>query len=138
MTTKLCIISSTILLMLARPASAGWVYFRDGSRYYQFEGPDFAILAYLLIVGGGFALFVYRVLLRPEPPPRTKTADEYNAEAVLLAAKRHHTEMISELRKAEIEAARVEAIHSERNEIIAHDRKVRDLNARLDEQRRSS
>jgi hypothetical protein len=133
--TKLCIINSTILLMLIRPASAGWVYYRDGTRSYQFDGAEFAILAYLLIVGGGIALFVYRVLLHPEPPPRTKTADEYNAEAVLLAAKRHHTEMISELRKAEIEAARVDAIYKERGEIIAHDKKVRDLNARLDEKR---
>jgi hypothetical protein len=81
-------------------------------------------------------MFVIDISRRP--PPRAKTADEYNAEAVLLAARRHHTEIMTELRLAEIEAARVEAIHSERNEIIAHDRTVRDLNARLDEQRRSS
>ena len=135
MTTKLCIISSTILLTLMSPASAGWVYYRDGSRYYQFEGPDFAILA-VIVIGvvaiGGFVAAINA------PPPRKKTADEYNADAILLSARRHHTEMMTELRKAEVEAARVEAIHKERNEIIAHDKKLRDLNARLDEKRRSS
>jgi hypothetical protein len=139
MKTKLCTISATVLLMLSRPASAGWVYYRDGSRYYQFEGSDFATLALsLLLFGGVVFLIIFAINNSPKPPPRAKTADEYNADAVLLAAKRHHTEMMTELRKAEIEAARVAAVHQERDEIIKHDRKVRDLNARLDEKRRAS
>ena len=139
MKTKLCTISGMILLMLSRPASAGWVYYRDGSRYYQFEGSDFATLALsLLLFGGVVFVIIFAINNSPKPPPRAKTADEYNAEAVLLAAKRHHTEMISELRKAEIEAARVDAIYKERGEIIAHDKKVRDLNARIDEKRSAS
>jgi hypothetical protein len=58
MKTKLCIISSTILLMLSRPASAGWVYYRDGSRYYQFEGPDFALLALSVVLVGGIVFLL--------------------------------------------------------------------------------
>jgi hypothetical protein len=91
------------------------------------------------IVAIGFGLFIFlfvaAMVLSPPRRPAPKTVDELNADALLLAAKRHHTEMMTELRKAEIEAARVEAIHKERDEIIAHDRKVRELNAHLDERR---
>jgi hypothetical protein len=139
MKAKVCSLGSTVLLALTSPASAGWVYYRDGSRYYQFAGPDFVTLALsLLLFGGVVFLIIFVINNSAKPPPRAKTADEYNADAVLLAAKRHHTEMMSELRKAEIEAARVDAIYKERGEIIAHDKKVRDLNARLDEKRSAS
>lgn len=97
-------------------------------------------LVIILVIVLVFVACVYGVMsslsASPGSPPK-KTADEYNAEAVLLTAKRHHTEMLTELRKAEVEAARVEAIHNERGEIIAHDKKMRDLNARFDEKRRA-
>jgi hypothetical protein len=133
MKTKLCTISSMILLMLSSPASALWINHGDGTYSYF---PDGAILFVVALGIVGFVVFLWSISSTPPLPERT--ADEYNAEAVLLSARRHHTEMLTELRKAEIEAARVEAVHKERDEIIRHDKKVRDLNAHLDEKRRSS
>lgn len=120
---------------MVQPAFALVIDHDDGSYTYLPDG----LVAFAVVVG--VVMFVaISVMVSGDsgPPPREKTADEYNAEAVLLAAKRHHTEMQTELRKAEIEAARVDAIHNERDEIIAHDKKVRNLNARLDEKRRAS
>lgn len=126
-------LSSLALAAMIRPASALWINHGDGTYTYI---PDGLIFVGIVVVVIGFVAVA--ASLQPFPPPPEKTADEYNAEAVLMAAKRHHTEMQTELRKAEIEAARVDAIHKECPEIIAHDKKVRDLNARLDEKRRAS
>jgi hypothetical protein len=133
--SRLFISSGIIVAAMTQPAAALWIDNNDGSFTYVPDG---------LIILGVLAAVVGSVFLamvsggNSGPPPREKTPDEYNAEAVLFAARRHHTEMQTELRKAEIEAARVDAVHKERNEIVAHDKKVRDLNARLDERRRAS
>jgi hypothetical protein len=94
----------------------------------------------LLIPVGGFMLFAFIAVCisstpSAPPPPSERTADEYNAAAVLMAAKRNYLDMQTELRKSEIEAARIEALHKERDQIIAHDRKVRGLSAELDAKR---
>lgn len=134
--SRLFISSGIIVAAMTQPAAALWIDNNDGSFTYVPNGlVTLGVLAAVL-VGGVFLAMVSSG--NSGPPPREKSPDEYNAEAVLFAARRHHTEMQTELRKAEIEAARVDAIHKERNEIIAHDKKVRDLNARLDERRRAS
>jgi hypothetical protein len=123
------------LAAMAQPAAALVIDHDDGTYTYV---PDGFVVFLVIVAVVVFVIFYIILSENSGPPPREKTADEYNAEAVLLAAKRHHTEMQTELRKAEIEAARVDAIHKERDEIVAHDKKVRNLNARLDEKRRAS
>jgi hypothetical protein len=129
---RLLLLTALTTSVMVRPAAAFWINHNDGTYTYV---PDGLFLVAILFVIGIMAGASSG--LTSSPPP-AKTADEYNAEAVVLAAKRHHTDMMTELRKAEIEAARVDAIHKERDEIIAHDKKVRDLNARLDQNRRAS
>jgi hypothetical protein len=131
---KYVTLGSAATIATAKPASAFWINHADGTYTYVPDSLIFVLMFVGAVVGLGYVLF--EVLSAP-PPPK-KTADEYNADAVLLAARRHHIEMETELRKAEIEAARVNAMHQETSEIIKHDRKVRDLNAKLDEQRRAS
>ncbi len=104
---------------------------------YDNRPPVFLILLFV-IVAALVVMGLIAMVMSPPPPPRRKTADEYNAEAVLLAAERNHTDALTELRKSQLEAARVEAMRKDSDEIIAHDKKVRDLNARLDEKRRAS
>lgn len=136
MNAKLSIVSGLIFLVLSQPAAALWIDHGDGTYTNVPDGlAIFVTILAVLVIGAFAGVFASASSV---PSPREKTPDEYNADAVLLAAKRHHTEMQTELRKAEIEAARIEAIHKERDEIIKHDRKVRDLNARLDEKRRQS
>jgi hypothetical protein len=138
---RLIIPTAGALAAMVCPAAATIVRQPDGSWANVPGGAEIAFVLLLLVIVVAIGLaFVFESSISPprRAPPREKTADEYNAEAVMLAAKRHHTEMQTELRKAEIEAARVDAIHKERDEIIAHDKKVRNLSARLDEKRRAS
>lgn len=100
------------------------------------------VIFFVIVIAVGVCIFGFIATAvsstpSPPPPPREKTVDEYNAAAVLMAAKKNYIDTQSELRKSELEAARVEALHKERDEIIAHDRKVRGLNARLDARRSS-
>jgi len=89
-----------------------------------------------VVIFGFWAVAIGLISSSPAPPPE-KTAEDYNAGTVLMAAKKNYLDIQTELRKSEIEAARVEALHKERDEIIAHDRKVRGLNAELDVKRSS-
>lgn len=134
---RLVILSGVALVAMMQPAAALVIFHGDGTYSYVPNGLIFVVIllliAFLVAMVGFFA-----TMPSSSPPPRKKTADEYNTEAVLFAAKRHHTEMQTELRKAEIEAARVDALHKETSEIVAHDKKVRNLNARLDEKRSAS
>jgi hypothetical protein len=131
---KYLTLGSVVTIAMSKPASAFFINHDDGTYTYVPDGLIFV----LLFIGGVVGLCYICSEVFSAPPPAKKTADEYNTEAVLLAAQRHHTEMETELRKAEIEAARVNALHQETSEIIKHDRKVRDLNAKLDEKRRAS
>jgi cytochrome b len=135
---KIVTLSGVALTAMTQPAAALYIDHNDGTYSYVPDGAIFVAIVFLVIGFAVVAGFFSTAMSSPSAPPREKTADEYNTDAVLLAAKRHHTEMMTELRKAEIEAARIEAIHKERAEIIAHDKKVRDLSARLDEKRRAS
>lgn len=92
------------------------------------------IIIFSLIVGPPLGIFVMS-LQSPPPKPREKTADEYDCDTLLLAAKKRHLDITTELKKSEIEAARIEALHKERDEIIKHDKQVRRLNQILDERR---
>jgi hypothetical protein len=129
--SRLFISSGAILAAMMQPAAALVLQY-DGE--YDNRPVGFLILLFVfvaLIIVCGFIA----IAMSPPPPPRRKTADEYNAEAVLLAAERNHTDMMTELRKSQLEAARVEAVHKDQNEIIAHDKKLRNLNSQLDEKR---
>ena len=131
----LAVLAGAAVTASVQPAAALVLQYNSDYRDYNDGLPVFLIFVAVVVA---IIAVIWFSSVPSAPPPREKTPEEYNAEAVLFAARRHHTEMQTELRKAEIEAARVDAVHKERNEIIAHDKKVRDLNARLDERRRAS
>jgi hypothetical protein len=124
------------LLLLTSVAVFGSVHTAAAYVDQYNETSNNSPLPMLLAIGVCFMVVVgFVAAIFGQSPSREKTADEYNAEALLMAAKRHHLDMRTELRRAEFEAERMEALHKERHEIIAHDKKLRELNAKLETKR---
>ena len=73
-------LGSVATIAMTKSASASWMRLRDGSYTYV---PDDSIVLFLIIAGiiTFFVCGLYVLLFSP-PPPK-KTADEYNADAVL-------------------------------------------------------
>jgi Zn-dependent protease with chaperone function len=131
---RMVTLSGLVSCAAVRPASALWINHADGTYTYI---PSGMVLVLVLAVSSLVAA-AYVSTMNSFPRSREKTADEYNAEATMLAAQRRRMEMETELRKAEIEAARIDALHQEISDIVTHDKKIRNLNAKLEEIRRRS